>query len=109
MSGRQPVTGFYRNGCCDTGPDDLGLHVVCAEVTDAFLAYSADRGNDLRNPASGFAGLRPGDRWCLCAARWQEALEGAVAPPVVLEGCHERTLEVVTLDDLRAHAVPDPG
>lgn len=104
--GTRPVTGFYRNGCCDTGPEDLGLHVVCAEVTDAFLTFSAALGNDLRSPASGFDGLQPGDRWCLCAARWQEALRGGVAPPVILEGCHERALEVVSLEDLRAHALP---
>lgn len=107
--GSRPVTGFYRNGCCDTGPEDLGVHVVCAEVTDAFLTFSAALGNDLRSPASGFDGLQPGDRWCLCAARWQEALRGGVAPPVILEGCHERALEFVSLDDLRAHALPAAG
>lgn len=82
------------------------MHVVCAEVTDAFLTFSAAMGNDLRSRAPGFDGLRPGDRWCLCAARWQEALRGGVAPPVVLEGCHERALQIVSLDDLRTHAVP---
>lgn len=104
--GTRPVTGFYRTGCCETGPDDLGVHVVCAEVTDAFLTFSAALGNDLRSPVPGFDGLQPGGRWCLCATRWQEALQGGVAPPVVLEGCHERALEFVSLDDLRAHALP---
>jgi uncharacterized protein (DUF2237 family) len=105
--GTDPMTGFYRNGCCDTGGGDVGIHVVCAEMTAEFLAFSASRGNDLSTPAPhfGFPGLRPGDRWCLCADRWQEALEAGVAPPVVLEATHMSALEFVSLDELKAHAV----
>ena len=105
--GTDPTTGFYRNGCCDTGAGDVGIHVVCAEMTAEFLAFSASRGNDLSTPVPhfGFPGLRPGDRWCLCASRWQEALVGGVAPPVILEATHMSALEFVSLDDLRAHAV----
>lgn len=105
--GTEPVTGFYRDGCCHTGPDDLGSHVVCAEVTAEFLAFTASRGNDLATPrpAMGFAGLSPGDRWCLCASRWEEARRAGVAPPVVLAACHERALELVDLAHLRAHAL----
>ena len=86
-----PLTGFFRNGCCDTGPDDMGMHTVCAVMTDAFLVYSKLAGNDLSTPRpeSGFAGLRAGDRWCLCVGRWREALAAGVAPPVVLEATHE--------------------
>lgn len=103
----QPVTGFFRDGCCRTGPGDVGLHVVCAVVTDEFLRFSLARGNDLVTPAPhyGFPGLRPGDRWCLCAARWKEALEADVAPPVILEATHFSALAYVSLDDLRRHAV----
>jgi uncharacterized protein len=102
-----PVTGFFRNGCCDTGGGDVGIHVVCAELTAEFLAFSASRGNDLSTPAPhfGFPGLRPGDRWCLCAERWLEALEAGFAPPVVLEATHISALEFANLDDLKAHAV----
>jgi uncharacterized protein (DUF2237 family) len=105
-----PMTGFFRTGCCDTGADDLGLHIVCAEMTGDFLMFSASRGNDLStpNPWLGFQGLRPGDRWCLCAARWKEALEAGVAPPVVLEATHMAALEFVDLDDLKRHAVDLP-
>ena len=105
--GTDPMTGFFRNGCCDTGGGDVGVHVVCAEVTAEFLAFSAARGNDLSTPAPhfGFPGLRPGDRWCLCAERWQEALDAGVAPPVVLEATHMSALEFVSLEDLKAHAV----
>ncbi len=101
-----PITGFYRTGKCETGPEDLGAHVVCAEVTEAFLAFSRSLGNDLTtpNPELGFAGLRPGDRWCLCALRWKEALDAGVAPPVVLSATHEAALDYVSLDELRAHA-----
>lgn len=104
-----PLTGFYRNGCCDTGSEDLGVHTVCAEVTEEFLEFSASVGNDLSTPRPelGFAGLRPGDRWCLCASRWAEALEAGVAPPVVLEATHARTLEWADLSSLRANAVDD--
>ncbi|MEM8932228.1 MAG: DUF2237 domain-containing protein [Acidobacteriota bacterium] len=102
-----PRTGFYRDGCCATGPDDAGRHVVCAEVTQAFLAFSRGRGNDLVTPRPdyGFPGLRPGVRWCLCAARWKEALDAGVAPPVVLASTHEAALRYVTLDELTAHAL----
>lgn len=105
--GTDPMTGFFRTGCCDTGGDDAGVHTVCAQVTAEFLEFSASRGNDLRapRPAAGFAGLRPGDRWCLCADRWAEAHAAGFAPPVVLEATHARTLEWVDLDDLRRHAV----
>jgi uncharacterized protein (DUF2237 family) len=102
-----PRTGFFRDGCCHTGPEDIGLHTVCVEVTAAFLAFSKTRGNDLSTPQPdfGFPGLRPGDRWCLCAARWQEALEAGAAPRVVLAATHEATLEVVALADLKRHAL----
>lgn len=102
-----PLTGFYRNGCCETGPDDTGLHTVCAVMTAAFLAFSRSVGNDLSTPRPdfNFPGLRPGDRWCLCAPRWKEALDAEAAPGVVLEATHEETLAIVTLDVLRAHAV----
>jgi len=101
-----PVTGFFRNGCCDTGHDDIGLHTVCAVMTDAFLVFSRMQGNDLStpHPESGFPGLHAGDRWCLCVGRWREALAAGVAPPVVLAATHEETLAVVTLDDLERHA-----
>ena len=102
-----PRTGFFRDGCCNTGPEDRGLHVICAEVTAAFLAYSRRQGNDLSTPRPefGFPGLKPGDRWCLCAARWKEALDAGVAPRVVLGATHERTLEIVPLEDLKRHAI----
>ncbi len=102
-----PVTGFYRNGRCETGKDDIGLHIVCARMTDEFLAFSRSRGNDLStpNPEWGFPGLRPGDRWCLCVERWREALEAGVAPPVSLEATHMSALEFVTLEDLERHAI----
>ena len=103
----EPRTGFYRDGCCNTGPEDLGLHVVCARMTVKFLAFSAERGNDLSTPQPevGFPGLKPGDRWCLCAGRWREALDAGVAPPVVLSATHEEALAVVALDDLKHHAI----
>ena len=101
-----PVTGFYRNGCCETGPEDMGLHTVCAVMTDAFLAFSKSMGNDLSTPRPeyGFSGLKPGDRWCLCAPRWKEALDAGMAPKVVLEATHEETLAIVTLGVLKDHA-----
>jgi len=103
----EPRTGFYRDGCCNTGPDDLGLHVICVRVTSKFLAFSKSQGNDLSTPQPdfGFPGLKPGDRWCLCAGRWREALDAGVAPPVVLSATHEEALAVVSLDDLKRHAV----
>lgn len=102
-----PVTGFFRTGCCHTGPQDAGVHTVCAIMTDAFLGYSKSRGNDLSTPRPefGFAGLKAGDRWCLCAARWKEAYDAGAAPRLVLAATHERTLSVVSLDALKAHAV----
>ena len=105
--GREPRTGFYRNGCCDTGPEDMGMHTVCAIMTEPFLAYSWLQGNDLSTPhrESGFPGLRAGDRWCLCVGRWREALAAGVAPPVVLAATHEEALAVVALDDLERHAL----
>ena len=102
-----PVTGFFRNGCCETGPHDVGLHTVCAVMTAEFLAYSKMVGNDLSPPMPeyGFAGLKPGDRWCLCSARWQEALQAGMAPQVVLESTSLAALEVVRLADLKRYAV----
>jgi uncharacterized protein (DUF2237 family) len=100
-----PLTGFYRDGCCNTGADDAGVHAVCARVTAEFLEFSKAAGNDLSTPQPGFPGLQPGDQWCLCAARWAEALDAGAAPPVVLESTHACVLEWVSLDDLRAHAV----
>jgi uncharacterized protein len=102
-----PRTGFYRDGCCNTGPEDVGLHVVCAEVTDRFLRFACSRGNDLITPAVefGFPGLKAGDRWCVCAATWREAFEAGVAPPVVLAATHEETLAVIPLDALKQRAL----
>jgi uncharacterized protein (DUF2237 family) len=102
-----PLTGFHRDGCCNTGAEDTGVHTVCALMTAEFLEFSASRGNDLSTPqpAHGFAGLVPGDRWCLCAPRWQEAFEAGAAPAVVLEATHAATLEWCGLEDLRRHAV----
>lgn len=103
----RPVTGFFRDGCCHTDAQDVGSHTVCVVVTAAFLEFSQTRGNDLSTPQPehGFPGLNPGDRWCLCAARWQEALLAGAAPRVVLNACHERALESVRLDDLKRHAI----
>lgn len=107
----EPLTGFYRDGCCRTGAADLGVHIVCAEMTEEFLAFSVERGNDLVTPRPewGFPGLVPGDRWCLCAERWAEALEGGAAPPVVLRATHAAVLEYATMADLNAHAVDGPA
>ncbi len=104
----RPVTGFYRDGFCRTGPDDRGLHTVCAVMTEDFLRFSQERGNDLSTPIPeyDFPGLQPGDHWCLCVSRWAEALAAGQAPPVVLESTHIHGLEFVSLEDLRAHAVP---
>jgi uncharacterized protein (DUF2237 family) len=101
-----PLTGYFRDGCCHTDQDDHGTHVVCARVTQAFLIFSLQRGNDLMTPRPEyrFAGLSPGDRWCLCALRWKEALEAGVAPPVILDATHIKALDVVTLAQLQAHA-----
>ena len=104
--GSKPMTGFYRDGCCNTGRDDHGVHSVCALMTKDFLEFSRARGNDLSTPMPdfGFPGLKDGDRWCLCAARWREALQAGCAPRVVLAATHERTLDFVSLDDLKKHA-----
>ena len=109
--GTEPLTGFYRDGCCNTGPDDLGNHTVCAVVSREFLEQQSETGNDLVTPRTefGFPGLQPGDRWCVCAARWQEAYKAGVAPPVVLASTHARALEVVDLDALREHAADVPA
>ena len=100
-----PVTGFTRSGCCETGPEDTGSHTVCCQVTDEFLAFSTSRGNDLSTPRAqyGFAGLKAGDRWCVCAARWLEASEAGFAPPVILEASHQKCLDIVSLADLKYH------
>ncbi len=98
------MTGWFRDGCCNTGGDDTGVHTVCAVMTEEFLAFSRAAGNDLSSPRPGFAGLTAGDQWCLCAPRWQEALEAGAAPRVVLAATHVQTLEWCSLDDLRAHA-----
>ena len=105
LCGREPLTGFFRDGHCATGPQDVGTHTVCAVVTEAFLAFTAEQGNDLVTPRPElrFPGLKPGDRWCLCASRWAEALEAGVAPPVVLEATHSNSLKAVALEDLLAH------
>jgi uncharacterized protein len=102
-----PMTGFYRDGFCRTGGQDFGSHVICAEITSEFLEFTKSRGNDLSTPVpeSNFPGLKPGDRWCLCASRWQEALDAGVAPPVILSATHPRALEVVSLEDLKKHAL----
>jgi uncharacterized protein (DUF2237 family) len=102
-----PVTGFFRNGCCETGPHDVGMHTVCAVMTADFLAFSQEIGNDLSTPRPefGFEGLKPGDRWCLCAPRWKEALDAGAAPQVVLDSTHEETLAIVPLGVLKDHAV----
>ncbi|MEM6677561.1 MAG: DUF2237 domain-containing protein [Pseudomonadota bacterium] len=104
---QQPLTGFFRNGCCDTGPMDRGSHTVCAVMTDAFLEFSKACGNDLSTPRPefGFAGLKAGDRWCLCAARFLEAWEAGHAPRVSLISTHKRALDIVPLDALRAQAL----
>lgn len=103
----EPLTGYYRDGSCNTGPGDLGVHVVCAQVTREFLTFTRSRGNDLSTPVPehGFPGLQPGDRWCLCAMRWKEAMDAAAAPPVILEATHISALEYVSLEELKAHAL----
>jgi len=104
---RDPLTGFYRDGFCRTGPEDTGLHTVCAEMTRDFLDYSVLMGNDLvtPHPEWGFPGLQPGDRWCICVTRWKQALERGVAPPVDLNATHSSALEFVSLEQLQAHAL----
>ena len=104
---RDPLTGFYRNGCCDTGAGDVGVHTVCARMTAEFLEFSRAAGNDLSTPQPeyGFAGLVPGDQWCLCAPRWKEAYDAGMAPPIVLDATHAGTLEWASLAELTEHAV----
>ena len=102
-----PITGFFRNGMCETGSQDLGTHVVCAQVTEEFLTFTKARGNNLSTPvpAYNFPGLKPGDKWCLCVSRWKEALDAGAAPPIVLSATHEATLNVVPLEVLQEHAL----
>ena len=102
-----PLTGWFRDGCCRTGKGDHGVHVICVRVSEAFLEYSKSRGNDLSTPRPEyqFPGLKPGDRWCLCATRWQEAFQAGCAPHVVLEATHESALEFIDLADMKRHAV----
>jgi len=102
----EPMTGFYRDGCCKTGPDDTGTHTVCAVMTEEFLTYTKLKGNDLSTPipAYQFPGLKPGDRWCLCASRWHEAYLAGKAPRLILEATHENTLLFVPLEVLEKHA-----
>jgi uncharacterized protein (DUF2237 family) len=102
-----PMTGFLRDGCCNTNDQDIGSHTVCIQITEQFLQYSRFAGNDLSTPMPeyGFPGLQPGGRWCLCAARWQEAYENNMAPRVVLESTHKRALEIISLEALRELAV----
>jgi len=106
-----PLTGYFRDGCCNTRADDLGTHVVCCRMTMEFLNFSFERGNDLITPRPElrFRGLKPGDRWCLCALRWREAHEAGVAPPVVLQSTHRRALDYVDLKALKAHALHNIG
>jgi uncharacterized protein (DUF2237 family) len=101
-----PLTGFFRDGCCRTGEEDIGRHTVCVVVSATFLAFSETCGNDLTTPRPewGFPGLKPGDQWCLCASRWVQAWRAGAAPKVVLESTHQDVLDMVSLDDLRAHA-----
>ncbi len=102
-----PVTGFTRNGCCETGPEDYGSHTICTQVTEEFLEFSKSMGNDLSTPRPefGFAGLKEGDRWCLCAPRWAEALEAGAAPRVIMRATHEAALEYASFADLKNHAL----
>jgi uncharacterized protein (DUF2237 family) len=102
-----PLTGFFRNGCCDTSDQDVGSHTVCVVMTDGFLRFSKERGNDLSTPMPefGFSGLKAGDRWCLCAPRWQEAFEAGQAPRVVLRATHQGALDYCPLADLKRHAI----
>jgi uncharacterized protein (DUF2237 family) len=103
-----PVTGFFRTGCCETDEDDRGSHTICTQVTAEFLEFSRRRGNDLSTPRGGFPGLKPGDRWCVCAARWKEALDAGCAPPVILAATHAEAVRVVPRDALLTHAL-DPS
>jgi uncharacterized protein len=100
-----PMTGFFRTGCCETDAQDRGSHTVCSRVTAEFLTFSKLRGNDLSTPRPGFAGLQPGDQWCLCASRWKEAYEAGAAPEVVLAATHENAVDIVPREALLAHAI----
>ncbi|WP_437230473.1 DUF2237 family protein [Planctomicrobium sp. SH661] len=102
-----PMTGWFRNGCCDTGPGDFGMHIICVQVTDEFLAYSKSVGNDLSTPMPehDFAGLKHGDRWCLCASRWKQAYDAGVAPHVILASTHMSAIEFATLEEMREYAL----
>ncbi|NJN86183.1 MAG: DUF2237 domain-containing protein [Leptolyngbyaceae cyanobacterium SL_7_1] len=105
------MTGYYRDGVCNTGAGDVGAHVVCAQVTQEFLDYTRSQGNDLSTPvpAYNFPGLKPGDRWCLCASRWKEAMDAGVAPPVALSATHASALEYVSMGELQQYALEDVG
>ena len=103
-----PRTGFFRDGYCRTDCTDIGLHVICVQVTAEFLEFTKSHGNDLSTPHPGFPGLKPGDRWCVCAVRWQEAKQHGVAPPVILAASHIKALEIVTLEELMEHALEEP-
>lgn len=105
VCGKDPVTGFYRDGCCSTGPEDHGVHTVCAVVTKEFLEFTKTRGNDLMTAGHSFPGLKPGNQWCLCANRWLEAQRAGAACPVILESTHEATTKIVPLEVLQQHAL----
>jgi len=102
-----PLTGWFRDGCCNTGPGDMGMHLICCEVTEPFLEFSKESGNDLSTPVPEFRfpGLKPGDRWCVCAQRWKQAYDSGAACGVVLESTHMSAIEFATLEELREHAV----
>ncbi len=104
---QSPMTGFFRDGYCRTNEQDFGRHVICAQMTEEFLAFTKKQGNDLSTPVPdyGFPGLQPGDRWCLCAVRWKEALKNNCAPPVILEACEITALSVVSIEELRKHQI----
>lgn len=106
VCGCEPMTGFYRDGFCNTGEGDFGSHTVCAVMDEQFLSYTRDQGNDLSTPASqfGFPGLKPGDHWCVCAGRWREAFEAGKAPRVLLDQTHEKCLQVVDIESLKSHS-----
>lgn len=110
VCGRDPLTGFFRDGCCSTSEEDIGSHTVCARVTDEFLEFSRSVGNDLSTPAPsfGFPGLKDGDRWCVCAGRWKEAFDAGKAPPVYLRATHERALQYIPFEDLVRYAADGP-
>ena len=104
--GQDPITGYFRDGCCNTDDSDLGMHTVCIVATEAFLEYSYEKGNDLTTPMPhwGFPGIKPGDKWCLCALRFKQAMEDGYAPKVVLEATNEKTLDILSMDELLKHA-----